>query len=88
MQSAMMVLFASMLLACPPPSHNYMLHVACLLTSILHPGLPPFGGGDAHLLRPYRPIAIHMAPQALHLHLGEPYNSEAAVWHEGMIRYD
>lgn len=24
-----------------------------------------------------------MAPQALHLYLGEPYNSKAAIWHEG-----
>ena len=48
------------------------------------PGLPPPGDGDAHLLRPDRPSAVHMAPQALHLHLGEPDNSKVAIWHEGM----
>ena len=47
-------------------------------------GLPPVGDGDAHLLRPHRPSAIHMAPQALHLHFGEPHNSKVTIWNEGM----
>jgi hypothetical protein len=46
-------------------------------------GLPPPGDRDAHLLRPHRPSAVHMAPQALHLHLGEPNNSKVTIWHEG-----
>lgn len=58
-------------------------YVAFVLTLHLL-GLPPPGDGDAHLLRPHRPSALHMAPQALHLHFGEPYNSKAAIWHEGM----
>ena len=49
-----------------------------------HPlGFPPPGDGDAHLLRPYRPSSVYMAPQALHLHLGEPDNSKVTIWHEG-----
>jgi hypothetical protein len=54
-----------------------------MLTFILLPGLPPSGHRDAHLLRPHRPAAVHMAPQALHVHLGEPNSREATIWHEG-----
>ena len=61
-----------------------MLNVTFLLTFVLHPGVPPPGGGDAHLLRTHRAAAIHMAPQALHLHLGEPHYREAAIWNEGI----
>jgi hypothetical protein len=56
-----------------------------MLTIIVSPGLPPFGDGDAHLPRPYRPAAVHLAPQALYLHLREPDRREVTIWHEGMV---
>jgi hypothetical protein len=56
-----------------------------MLTIIVSPGLPPFGDGDAHLPRPYRPAAVHLAPQALYLHLREPDRSKVTIWHEGMV---
>jgi hypothetical protein len=54
-----------------------------MLTAIVSIGLPPLGDGDAHLPRPNRPAAIHLAPQALYLHFGEPDSSEITIWHEG-----
>lgn len=66
--------------ATPQPQRN-VVHV---LTIFLLLGLPPVGDGDAHLLCSHRPAAVHMAPQALHLHLGESYSCQTTVWHEGM----
>ena len=66
--------------ATPQPQRN-VVHV---LTILLLLGLPPVGDGDAHLLCSHRPAAVHMAPQALHLHFGEPYSCQTTVWHEGM----
>jgi hypothetical protein len=57
------------LLACPPTLPQPKDNVASILTIIFFAGLSPLGDGDAHLPRPYRPAAVHLAPQALHLHL-------------------
>jgi hypothetical protein len=64
-----------------PQPHRNVDHV---LTIFLLLGLPPVGDRDAHLLCSHRAAAVHMAPQALHLHLGEPYSCQTTVWHEGM----
>jgi hypothetical protein len=71
------------LLACLPTLPQPIRNVVPMLTTIVSIGLPPLGDGDAYLPRPYRPAAIHLAPQALYLHLGEPHSSEVTIWHEG-----
>lgn len=58
---------------------NYVAH---MLTFTLRAGVPPSGDGDAHLPRFDRTSAVHMAPKAVYLHLREPYNREATIWHE------
>lgn len=56
---------------------------AHLLTSLPPTGLPPTGDGDGNLLRLDRPSAVHMAPQAVYVHLGKSYNRKGAIWNEG-----
>jgi hypothetical protein len=56
-----------------------------MLTFIFLQGLPPLGDRDAHLLRPHRPSPVHLATQALHIHLGEPNRRETPVWNEGTM---
>lgn len=51
------------------PAISAPRYIAHVLTFILLPGVPPPGDGDAHLPRPDRAAALHLAPQALHLHL-------------------
>jgi hypothetical protein len=52
---------------------------------LLFPGLPLVGDGDVYLPRPHRPSAVHMAPQALYLHLREPDYRKTTIWHEGTV---
>merc|ERR1711963_478571 len=67
------------------PAHTNTIIPRSQHDALLQPGLPAPGDRDAHLLRPYRPSSLHMAPQALHLHLGEPHNSKTAIWHEDYL---
>lgn len=51
-------------------------------------GLRPLGDGDAHLPRPDRPSAVHLAPRPVQVHLREPHHSETTIWHEGMTHHN